>query len=167
MNVRKTDAFLADIERQCQWYVANAGWDVADRCLDAVEAACRLLFQQPKLGPSCGFAHPKLRAWRSFLILRPLAGTSCFTKSSPERSCGGAPCMGIATCPADCSKRPAIDKCNSFRAPLFHKTPLPLRRPSPKILPCRPAFLPPQPTASGVSPSKRRSIAAGPIRSLC
>jgi len=25
MNVRKTDAFLADIERQYEWYVSKAG----------------------------------------------------------------------------------------------------------------------------------------------
>jgi hypothetical protein len=26
MKVRKTDAFLADIERQYEWYVLEAGW---------------------------------------------------------------------------------------------------------------------------------------------
>ena len=31
MNVRKTDDFIADIERQFDWYVVNAGWHVADR----------------------------------------------------------------------------------------------------------------------------------------
>ena len=71
MNVRKTDTFLADIERQYEWYAVNAGWDVADKYLDAVEAACRLLALQPYLGPACGFAHPKLRNWRFFLALRP------------------------------------------------------------------------------------------------
>jgi plasmid stabilization system protein ParE len=73
MNVRKTDAFLADIERQYEWYVANAGWEVADRYLGAVEAGCRLLSHQPTLCPACGFAHPKLSAWRFFLILRPFS----------------------------------------------------------------------------------------------
>jgi plasmid stabilization system protein ParE len=43
MNVRRTDAFIADVERQFEWYSANAGWEVADRYLDAVEATCRLL----------------------------------------------------------------------------------------------------------------------------
>lgn len=34
MNVRKTDDFIADVERQFEWYVANAGSEVADRYLD-------------------------------------------------------------------------------------------------------------------------------------
>jgi plasmid stabilization system protein ParE len=73
MNVRKTDVFLADVERQYEWYVAHADWEVADRYLDAVEGSCRLLSQQPNLGPSGGFAHPEIRAWRFFLILRPFS----------------------------------------------------------------------------------------------
>jgi plasmid stabilization system protein ParE/Arc/MetJ-type ribon-helix-helix transcriptional regulator len=44
---------------------------VADRYLDAVEAVCRLLSRQPNLGPLGGLAHPKLRTWRYFLVLRP------------------------------------------------------------------------------------------------
>jgi hypothetical protein len=30
MNVRKTDEFIADVERQSEWYVLKAGWPVAD-----------------------------------------------------------------------------------------------------------------------------------------
>ena len=71
MNVRKTDAFLADIERQYEWYVSQAGWEVADRYLGAVEAVCRLLSRQPTLGPQVGFEHLQLRPWRFFLVLRP------------------------------------------------------------------------------------------------
>jgi toxin ParE1/3/4 len=73
MNVRKTDAFLADIQRQYEWYATNAGWELADRYLDAVEAVCRLLSQQPTLGPLSRFAHPRLRTWRFFLVLRPFS----------------------------------------------------------------------------------------------
>jgi hypothetical protein len=36
MSVRKADDFVADIERQFDWYVAEAGWEVANRYLDAV-----------------------------------------------------------------------------------------------------------------------------------
>jgi hypothetical protein len=35
MNVRKTDDFIADIERQFEWYAVNAGWEVANRYLAA------------------------------------------------------------------------------------------------------------------------------------
>ena len=51
MSVRKTDDFIADAERQFDWYVAEAGWEVANRYLDALEATCRLLGQHPNLGP--------------------------------------------------------------------------------------------------------------------
>ena len=37
MSVRKSDDFIADLEEQAQWYLANAGWEVADHFLDAVE----------------------------------------------------------------------------------------------------------------------------------
>lgn len=71
MNVRKTDDFIADVERQFEYYLANAGCGVAGRYLDAVEATCRLLSQHPELGPRGGFAHPRLREWRFLLVFRP------------------------------------------------------------------------------------------------
>ncbi|HEX4264202.1 MAG TPA: type II toxin-antitoxin system RelE/ParE family toxin [Verrucomicrobiae bacterium] len=71
MNVRKSDVFVADVERQFEWYVLNAGWDIADRYLDAVEATCRFLAQYPQLGPSTAFTHPTLRKWRFFVVFRP------------------------------------------------------------------------------------------------
>ena len=73
MNVRKTDDFIADVERQFEWYALKAGWNVADRYLDAVEATCRLLGQHPLLGPRGGFAHPLLREWRFFVVFRPFS----------------------------------------------------------------------------------------------
>ena len=51
MSLRKSDDFIADVERQFQWYVVNASWEIADRYLDAVEATCQLLGQHPQLGP--------------------------------------------------------------------------------------------------------------------
>ncbi len=71
MNVSKSDAFIADLEQQAEWYAVNAGSNVAARYLDAVEAACRLLGEHPQLGPRAGFAHPRLREWRFFLVFRP------------------------------------------------------------------------------------------------
>ncbi len=71
MNVGKTDDFIADIERQFEWYAINAGWEVADRYLVAVEATCRLLGQHPHVGPGGGFTLPRLRKWRFFLVSRP------------------------------------------------------------------------------------------------
>jgi toxin ParE1/3/4 len=71
MNLCKSEAFLADIERQFEWYAVHAGWTVARRYLEAVEATCRLLSQHPRLGPRGGFTHPRLGDWRFILVFRP------------------------------------------------------------------------------------------------
>lgn len=71
MTVQKTDDFIADVERQFDWYVTKAGWEVADHYLLSVQGACQLLARQPHLGPMGGFAHPRLREWRFFLVFRP------------------------------------------------------------------------------------------------
>ena len=71
MIVRKTDDFIADVERQFEWYVVNAGWEVAELYLDAVQATCQLLGLHPSLGPRGGFTHSRLRDWRFFLVFRP------------------------------------------------------------------------------------------------
>jgi plasmid stabilization system protein ParE len=71
MNVRKTEEFVADVERQFDWYFANADEEVADHFLDSVLATCQLLGSHPELGPRGGFPHPRLRDWRFFLVFRP------------------------------------------------------------------------------------------------
>lgn len=71
MNIRKSDVFLTDVEQQFEWYARNAGWDIAERYLAAVESTCRLLAQYPQLGPFAHFNHPRLRAWRFFVISKP------------------------------------------------------------------------------------------------
>jgi hypothetical protein len=30
MSVHKSDDFIADVERQFEWYAANADWDIAE-----------------------------------------------------------------------------------------------------------------------------------------
>jgi plasmid stabilization system protein ParE len=71
MGVRKSGDFVADVERQFQWYAANAGWDVAEKYLVAVQATCGLLADHPRLGPLARFTNPRLRDWRFFLVFRP------------------------------------------------------------------------------------------------
>jgi plasmid stabilization system protein ParE len=61
MSAHKSDDFISDVEHQFEWYAANAGWDIAERYLDAVEATCQLLGRHPRLGPCAGFSHPRLR----------------------------------------------------------------------------------------------------------
>jgi hypothetical protein len=50
MNVRKTDVFLADVEKQYRWYVSNAGLEVADRYLDSVESNLPVNFPSTAVG---------------------------------------------------------------------------------------------------------------------
>ena len=71
MSARKSDDFITDVERQFEWYAVNAGWDIAERYLAAVEAACQLLARHPRLGPVAGFSHPRLRDWRFIVVFRP------------------------------------------------------------------------------------------------
>ena len=71
MSVCKTEEFIADVEQQFAWYTVNAGWDVADRYLAAVESTCHLLSLHQQLGPLAGFSHLKLHGWRFFMVFRP------------------------------------------------------------------------------------------------
>ena len=71
MNLRRADHFITDIELQFQWYADRAGWEVAERYLAAVEATCALIGRHPLLGPVAGLAHPRLVAWRFFVVARP------------------------------------------------------------------------------------------------
>ena len=71
MSLRKSDDFIADVERQYEWYLRHADSEVAERYLTAVEATCRLLAQHSQLGPRGGFTHPRLRDWRFFVVFRP------------------------------------------------------------------------------------------------
>ncbi len=71
MSERKSGDFIADAERQFEWYAVNASWEIAERYLDAVEATCQLLGQHPQLGPVAGFSHPRLRDWRFIVVFRP------------------------------------------------------------------------------------------------
>ena len=71
MSAHKSEDFISDVERQFEWYAVNASWEIAERYLDAVEAACRLLGQHPQLGPRAGFSHPRLRDWRFIVVFRP------------------------------------------------------------------------------------------------
>ena len=71
MSLFKSDDFIADVERQFDWYQDNAEWEVADRYLNTVEATCRLLNKLPLIGSKSGLAHPRLKEWRFMVVLRP------------------------------------------------------------------------------------------------
>ena len=71
MSLLKSDDFVSDLERQFEWYVCNAGWEIAECYLDAVGATCQLLVQHPLLGPQAKLTHPRLREWRFMAVFRP------------------------------------------------------------------------------------------------
>ena len=71
MKLLKSEAFIADVERQFDWSAGKAGDAIAERYLAALEATCELLARQPLLGPGVAFSHPRLRGWRFFLVQRP------------------------------------------------------------------------------------------------
>jgi plasmid stabilization system protein ParE len=71
MSLFKSDDFIADVERQFEWYVDNADWNIADRYLDTLEATCRLLDKFPLFGSKVSLRHPRLQTWRFMAVLRP------------------------------------------------------------------------------------------------
>lgn len=36
MSLHKSEDFISDVERQFEWYVTNANWDIAERYLESV-----------------------------------------------------------------------------------------------------------------------------------
>jgi hypothetical protein len=51
--------------------VINAGWEVADHYMLAVEATSDLIRRHPLLGPVPRFSHQRLHGWRFIVVFRP------------------------------------------------------------------------------------------------
>jgi toxin ParE1/3/4 len=60
-----------DMTLQYGWYLENAGMDVAERDLAAVDAIIHSLASQPRLGIRRHFAAPELSRIRSIQVRRP------------------------------------------------------------------------------------------------
>ncbi|HTV42563.1 MAG TPA: type II toxin-antitoxin system RelE/ParE family toxin [Candidatus Sulfotelmatobacter sp.] len=71
MTALKSAEFLADIERQYEWYALKANLEIAERYLDAVQATVRLIELHPQIGPIGTFVHKRLKGWRYFVVFRP------------------------------------------------------------------------------------------------
>lgn len=71
MSAARTPHFLADVELAYEWYALNAGLEIAERYLGAIEATCALIALHPRIGPEAGFANPRLAAWRFHVVMRP------------------------------------------------------------------------------------------------
>lgn len=103
MNLQKSADFIADVERQYEWYAVNADWNVADRYLSAVEATCHLLSQHPQLGPVVGFKNERLLHWRFFVVFRPFRKHILFYELRPPYVLPRMPssihrCLPSSTC---------------------------------------------------------------------
>ena len=70
LAIRKSEAFLTDLDAQFRWYERQAGWDVAWRYLLGVDEALEKLAEHPELGWRRNFKHPELRNLRCWLIAR-------------------------------------------------------------------------------------------------
>lgn len=71
LALRKADGFLADFERQFEWYVRKASWDVARRYLLAVDQTLKDLSDSPGSGRLRRFSDRRLRGIRSLRVRRP------------------------------------------------------------------------------------------------
>jgi toxin ParE1/3/4 len=67
----KRESALRDLTAQWVWYAENAGIDVADQFLGAVEDTLEVLSMNPEIGVSVEFARPELAGMRRF----PVGGT--------------------------------------------------------------------------------------------
>lgn len=71
MKIRKSSAFFADFEHVARWYVREAGAEVAQRWLVALDATLEDLRTTPGLGRLRRFSHPELHGLRSCRVQRP------------------------------------------------------------------------------------------------
>jgi toxin ParE1/3/4 len=63
-----SDAAIADILEQSEWYVAQSGRPLALRWEKAVTSAVSLISNHPGVGAQCSFRHPELRDVRRTTI---------------------------------------------------------------------------------------------------
>jgi plasmid stabilization system protein ParE len=67
----KSEAFLRDYDQQTEWYLAEAGIDVAERFRAAVEETIERLIENPTIGRPRHFRHPALQRLHSFQVNTP------------------------------------------------------------------------------------------------
>jgi len=85
MSVRKTDEFIADLERQFEWYALNADWEIAERYLDAVETTFSFSNGTRGLGRRAVSSIRDCVSGVSLSCFVRSTSTFCFTKSLAMR----------------------------------------------------------------------------------
>jgi plasmid stabilization system protein ParE len=71
LPLHRAEKFNADFARQYLWFLEQAGEEVAERFLKAVEVTLQSLLKQPNLGRRRKFHHPALVNIRSFRVEPP------------------------------------------------------------------------------------------------
>lgn len=71
LRLQRSDWFWADLERQVDWYRDEAGEEIADRFINAVETTLTALTRTPGLGRPRFAKWPELAGIRSFRVERP------------------------------------------------------------------------------------------------
>lgn len=71
LSIVKTPGFLADAELQFEWYMDEAGEEVACRYLVALDETLGRISRQPELVPLRRFRAPRLNGLRSWLVAKP------------------------------------------------------------------------------------------------
>ena len=80
-RVAFSDAAIADILEQSDWYKAQADRSLAQRWEEAVIATLLRIAQRPRIGPRCSFTADELRGTRRMLV----AGFAIFYQSSERK----------------------------------------------------------------------------------
>lgn len=95
LSLHRAEEFNADFDQQHRWYLENAGEELAERFVTAVENTLQFLSTQPDLGHRRKFRHPALAGIRSFRIELPFQKILIFyrhttSELSAERLMHGA-----------------------------------------------------------------------------
>ena len=59
LEVRRSEWFMGDLEHYAAWYDGEAGWELAERYLEAVASTLEKLRDVPSLGHNTHFKHPR------------------------------------------------------------------------------------------------------------
>ncbi|MGD0252904.1 MAG: type II toxin-antitoxin system RelE/ParE family toxin [Verrucomicrobiota bacterium] len=95
LSLHRAEEFNADFDQQHRWYLEQAGEELAERFVTAVENTLQFLPTQPDLGHRRKFRHPALVGIRSFRIEPPFQKILIFyryttSELSAERLMHGA-----------------------------------------------------------------------------
>jgi plasmid stabilization system protein ParE len=71
LTLHQSDSFLADVESQFRWYLAEAGLEIARRYRLAVQATLAKVLAWPDLGRLRFADDPALKGMRSCPLIKP------------------------------------------------------------------------------------------------